>query len=263
MKFRDEFYLRAYLVARTGAKNSAIAKALGVSQKQFKVWVENRPALKESITLARNSSDGKNAKTFSDYVYDRLTPKLKRLWEELEELHDDPQSTTKQVERLFQNHGTQSRQRIFLHAVINSNFNYSTALRMANISKRTLDRWLINDPSFGELLDELQWHKANFFEDSLVALVGIKDVDATLFANRTFNRDRGYGDKIQHDVNVSGSVAVNVSVIDVDDLDLPFRVRKEILQAVRAVKSERQKLLDDSSAVDLHKMADGSFAEAS
>jgi hypothetical protein len=88
------------------------------------------------------------------------------------------------------------------------------------------------DPEFAELVDEIHLHKKDFFESKLVELVQSGDSSATIFANKTMNRDRGYGDKttIEH----TGTVVVEQRVVQIGDLALPVDVRRAILGAVRA-----------------------------
>jgi hypothetical protein len=63
-------------------------------------------------------------------------------------------------------------------------------------------------------------------------------VSATLFANRTLNRDRGYGDKTQ--IEVSGSLNHNhKNLINFEDLGLPPEVLRVIYEAVKE-KKERE-----------------------
>lgn len=99
------------------------------------------------------------------------------------------------------------------------------------MSKATLNHWIRDDPEFADLLDEIHWHKKNWVEQHLMHRLASGDSAATIFANRTLNRDRGYNDKIQ--LEHSGEVSVHHQVIAVDDLSLPIDVRKKILEALR------------------------------
>ena len=81
------------------------------------------------------------------------------------------------------------------------------------------------------MIEEIEWHKCNFFEEALVDLVAMRNPGAVMFVNRTKNADRGYSEKIQ--VEHSGAIATSVSV---DELELPMETRKELLRAVRASK---------------------------
>jgi hypothetical protein len=108
---------------------------------------------------------------------------------------------------------------------------------MMNMSRKTFENWVTHEPEFGELMNEIHEHKKNFFEAALVGLVASGDSSATIFVNKTFNKDRGYNDKIE--LSVEGSVQhehVHAHVhahISVDELDLSLEVKREILQAIR------------------------------
>ena len=97
---------------------------------------------------------------------------------------------------------------------------------------------------FAKLIDELKWQQKNYYEQALVDLVAKGDAYAITFVNRTVNRDRGYGDKIE--VEHSGTIQHN-HTIDLSKLNLSLSCRKEILAAVKAQESE-QKLLDSKES---------------
>ena len=60
-----------------------------------------------------------------------------------------------------------------------------------------------------------------------------KDSNLSFEENKTFNKDRGYNDKIE--LSVEGSVQHEHvhAHISVDELDLSLEVKREILQAIR------------------------------
>ena len=136
------------------------------------------------------------------------------------------------MERLLDNAGKRARQHLFLYALTASNFNASEACRKVNISRKTFENWVTTEPEFGQLIDEMHWHKKNFFESALVGLIRSGDSSATIFANRTLNRDRGYNEKFE--LEVKGQVNhAHAHIVQIDDLNLPIKVRRLILEAMR------------------------------
>jgi hypothetical protein len=228
-KWEPLHLIRIYKLARAGHKHAHIARALGVDSRTLLRWLEDRPEVEKAIEMGRADAGGDGA-SFMDYVYQNLSPELRPLWDELQAIDQDGNHVDR-VERLFENQGVRVRQQLFLHAFVSSNFNPSEAMRRCNLSKVTLDSWISKDPDFSALVEEMKFHKKNFCETALYDLIRGGDSAATIFANRTLNRDRGFADKSTIDVNVSGSV--NVNVIDVTQLGLPVEVMRTVLDAVR------------------------------
>ncbi len=73
--------------------------------------------------------------------------------------------------------------------------------------------------------------------------MGVAGGDASLikFANETINRKRGYGKQVGLDINVSGTITHNV--VNIDSLDLPLKVRKQIREAMRHTKQIESKVV--------------------
>lgn len=226
--------VKAYRFARQGINPTDTARLLGVSKVMFYKWLKDRPELKEALELAKADAGGDG--TFPSWVYARLSPELKALWDKIDNWSDQKNGYQK-ITELLADHGARTRQQLFLHALCVSAFNPSEAMRKVGVSKRELDRWAEADPDFCELVEEIDYHKKNFFEGSLVQLVAAGDPSATTFANKTVNADRGYAVKGSLDVQHSG--AVLHGVLDLADL-LPYLsdvCRLEVLEAIR--KRER------------------------
>lgn len=226
-RWQERFVFEGYRLARTGAANSEIAAALGVAPATLKRFLRDHSALAEALEAARGDHHG--VEQFQEYVYGRLSPELKALWDKLRRLEQEPNGVAR-VEAMLERAGMRARQHLFVHALISYNFNPSDACRAVNVSRRTFDRWRRTDPEFVELVDEIHWHKRNFFEGHLCALVAAGNASATVFANKSLNADRGYATK----VTVEGSVRHVHAVVSVDDLGLDLETRKKILEAYRA-----------------------------
>jgi hypothetical protein len=105
---------------------------------------------------------------------------------------------------------------------------------MVNVSKRTIDGWLRSDPEFPELMAEVEFHKKNFFESGLVGQVEEGNVQSIIFANRTYNRDRGYGEVrgVEHSGTVNHLHAHAHLVLDPEQLGLDLDTTIKVLKAL-------------------------------
>lgn len=227
--WKDDYYVRAYTLARQGMPDRRIAGAIGVTSGTFKRWVEEHPALRRALKQARGEKARNFQASFREYVYRALTPELQEVWDDINACENEPSGIAR-IEALLADRGKRARQHLFLYALVDSNFNASEACRKISISRGTLDSWIASDPDFGRIIDEMHWHKGNLFEQSLIDLVKDGDTKAVIFANRTYNRGRGYNEKLE--VEHSG-VVNHVHTIEIDSLNLPLEVKTAVLQAVR------------------------------
>lgn len=225
----DGYIIDAYNLAKNGTREGAISKALGISLPTFLSWERKKKAFKTALDRGRAEFRKREKDiSFRDYVYQRLSPDLRRVWRDVNKL-DKLKKGGEQIEAIFSKRGKRVRQHLFLYALVHCNFAVSAALRKVNMSKGALEDWKKDDPDFAKIVEEMQWHKKNFFESYLCNLVARGDSAATIFANKTFNRDRGYGEKL--DINMSGEVTQNIKTVDA--LNLPISIRKEILKSIR------------------------------
>jgi hypothetical protein len=242
----DTYYVKVYQLARLGYTKLKICKALGIPHPTLNKWLKARPALVQALDEGRANQTAKPL--LKQYVYDRLPAKLQKMWEELESLDNDP-NTLRRINKMFEFDGLKSRQHIFLHALVNSSFNPSEACKLVGVNLRDVRSWARKDIEFAELLDEIQTHKKNFFESALVKKAGEGDVAAIIFANKTLNSDRGYNEK--QEIKVSGSINHTHTVINVDQLNLPLEVRRQIFQAMEKLESDNTPKLPSPDVVDV------------
>src|SRR5690606_14891883 len=108
-------------------------------------------------------------------------------------------------------------QQLFCHALLHTAYDISKACHMVGISFNTLNKWR-NDLEFLQMLEEVQFHKKNFFENALIGLVGESHPGAVIFANRTLNADRGYSDKLEltHETKETGRMNFDIADLDLD-----------------------------------------------
>lgn len=217
-------------MVRAGLSDKDICSTLKVTAMTLRNWENRRPELKEAEEIARKERS--ENESLPNFIYTRLSPKMKELWDKIKKLEKSANGAAK-IELLLQDHGKNVRQQLFLHALCMGGFSASMALAKVNVTKKELDNWINTDLEFAELVEEINWHKGNFFEESLVKLVQQGNTAAVLFANKSFNDKRGYGNKSQVDVNVSGQVMHGV--LDLSEL-MPFlsaEAKTELLEAIR------------------------------
>lgn len=216
-----EAFLREYEITK-------IAAALDTTAGTLHQWCEKFPELKLAKEKAEKSRQAQN--TFSGYIYNHLSTEAKKVWDEIQ-FWNEAEPTNGKVNKILSGYPKKLRQEIFVHALIQYGFNLSEACRIAHVSRQTLDAWRRDDYEFLQMIEEIEWHKRNFFEHALVDLVAMRNPGAVMFVNRTKNADRGYSEKLAIDVN-----AHHASGINIEELDLPIDIRKEILTAMRKKK---------------------------
>jgi len=236
--WKTAHYVEAYKLARSGMSDKQIAGALGITVVTLRKWKDGKDGFAKAINDGREEANGESgaAASFQNYVYENLPPAIQVTWDRIFEAQLEENGVRK-VEKLLRDKGKRTRQMLFLHAVIVSNFNVSQACRLVQTPRKTFETWATTDPDFSALVDGIMEVKRDFFESALVKLVKRGDSPAIIFANKTFNRERGYGEKTTVDVNVAGSVKHLHAHVAVDELELSLDVRKQLLKAVRKRKA--------------------------
>ena len=224
-----KFILDFYDASLRGDDMAKIAAALDIGRKALVERIEKSEDLQMAQKLANERQGGRN--TLSGYVFKQLSPEAREVWKQVQ-FWTDSNASYEKIESILGGKSKKLRQELFVHALVHSNFDVSTACTMVGVTRRCLEHWR-KDLEFRQLIEEIQWHKKNFFERALVDLVEIRHPGATIFVNKTMNADRGYSEKLQ--VEHSGSVTTGVRI---EDLDLDLETRKKILLAIRDVGVE-------------------------
>jgi hypothetical protein len=195
-------------------------------------WMERH----EELQLAKRLADSRRGtrETFTGYIFKHLSREARTVWEEIQ--FWDEASSYDKIEAVLTGQTKRIRQELFIHALVSTNFDISEALRMVAMSRTTFNHWRDNDLEFRQLVEEIQWHKKNFFEHALMDLVEQRHPSAVLFVNRTINADRGYSEKLE--VQHSGSIAAGE--FNIEELDLDLDTRRKILEAMRRKKQAVQ-----------------------
>lgn len=231
-KWKDEWVLICYEHAKTGMTNASIAKAIGVQRMTFRGYLRDYPLLVKALERAREFRSGARGFNFGEYVYRRLPKPLQDLWDDIQRVEYEPNGLAR-MEAMLENKGRRARQHLFVHALVAFNFNASEACKAVNIPLMTFRGWLLHDPQFEELINEMEEHRKNFIEGSLMDLVAARDPAAVIFANKAVNGDRGYNPGKTSKVEVNGTID-HQHRVSVDELELPLETRIAIRDAMKA-----------------------------
>ena len=234
--WKGEFVFIAYDLARAGMVETKMAKVLGVSVDTFRRWESKKKLFGIAVKRGRKLFRKKDGTTFSykDFVVGRLSDDAKEVWDKISRC-DRVKNGVERIEVILSERGVRMRQQLFVKAWFSSNFSFSSALRKVNISRSTFELWK-KDPEFLGLVEEMGQIQGDFFEEHLVMLVAGGDTSATLMANQTYNKKRGYGAKVE--VEVFGNIQHNV--IQIDTLGFTLKERKWLLKKVRDSNIETQ-----------------------
>lgn len=239
-KFEPTMYVSAYELARDGLTDTEIAGTFGVSMLTLRRWCDKRPALADALARGRHFRDPGHELSFREYVYDHLSPELRGLWDEINAC-ETLENGVERVSALLHRHGVRTRQHLFIYALTQTMFNISRALRKVGVARKQFEDWCANDPEFHELIDEIHWHKQNFFEQSFIGRCMAGDTHAIIHAVKTKCRDRGYNEKIE--IEHSGAVQMQ-HVVSITELDLDIETQRAVLAALRHKQEVEERTLD-------------------
>lgn len=218
-----------------------VAAALKMTPYQLTYWFRTHPELNEVKKVAEERRQKKN--TLAGYIYDRLSKEAREAWD-LMQFWKEADGGYEKVDLLLGRKSKKIRQELFIHGLVHTGFDMNEACRMTGISKRTLLLWKQEDLQFRQMVEEIHWHKKNFFERALINLVEERHPSAVMFVNRTVNADRGYTEKIQ--VEHQGTINAG---FELDDLDLDIETKRKLLKAIRE-REARKKVEEEGETVE-------------
>lgn len=190
-KWKDEHLATIYRLARAGYSDVKIQEALGIAHRTWQAWCKRRPQVRVMLEQGRKREEGE----FYEYVHERLPAELQARWEHL----IASEKLTLDLHRL-DGLAVRQQQALYLHALVHHNFIPSRARRTCGLTKEKVERWAREDPGFRKLEEEVHEAKKDYFEWALMDLVARRETAAVIFANKTYNRDRGYNERVQVDV---------------------------------------------------------------
>lgn len=246
-KWRNIFFVNAYELARQGFSDNQIAKSLGVSTTTLQIWKKKKRTLREAIKRGRGGSESHmDAMTYAQGCYEHLTPEAQDCFDRMTAFHQE-QNGIKRMEAMLRDQGKGMRQMMFITALISRNYNISEACRFTNIRRQTFDIWVATEPGFSQLMDEILEKMKDDFQMHLYKQSKSGEVAATKFALSALAKERGFGEKIQHEVSGKIEHEHKHVHVKIDDLNLDLDTRKEILQAIRE-KQNTQNVIEVQKA---------------
>ena len=223
----DLAFVLTFYDAYVREKNLArVSRVFEMTPQRLLELVEKHPELQQ----ARDMADAnRGQQILGQYAIQFLSPEARKTWDQIVNLDD-----FNAIKQVFSGKGIKLKQQIFCQALLHTGFNSSRACHMSGITFRELQNWKA-DFDFNQMLEDIQFHKKNFFEGALTQLVEERHPAAVMFVNRTINADRGYGEKIQIEETGGGH-----SQWDLSDLDLDLVTMKKVLAAIDAHKEKIQ-----------------------
>jgi hypothetical protein len=231
-------YAEVYELAKAGLSDKDISEHLGLKKGTFRRMKTRVPAVGALVEAGRKSANPKWDENFEEYLYGKMSPQVRVFWDKIMKLWKAKPSQIKGAARRkaiedvlaeTKNSSKSTRQGLFIHALIKTGFNGTRASQMSGVPYRTYMNWAQHDPHFQHLLEEIDWHRKNFFESAFIKLVRKGVPSAVIHGVKTQAADRGYGTKVE--IN---SHSTREEKISLDDLDLDPKTLKQVLKAVRA-----------------------------
>lgn len=212
----------AYLRDRNIKQVSAI---FGMTHKALAEAIERHPELQEAMAIA---DENRKKGLLAHYIVSNLSPQARAVWDRITKL-----DSAEEIEQVFKKYTVKLRQQLFCTAVLYTGHDNSKALRLVGISYNMLMKWRA-DPEFLQMLEEVQWHKKQFFQKQLIGLVSEGHPGAVLFVNRTVNADMGYSERLE--LNMQAQTRSDYDLNDLGEF-LDLETQKKILAAIEAKKA--------------------------
>lgn len=238
----NRHYVTVYELARAGESKAGIANAVGApSTREFELLVLRDGVLEDALKRgeAVRERETIEVKSYQEYIHDRLPPNAALVYEQLMAAESGDASARQQAILLLEQAGEETKQRLFIHALHNC-FLLRDACRLVGITEGQARAWARNDEGFAALVtDGLSGAKKDFWEAQLIKLGLAGDAKAIIHANKTLNRDRGYGERVEvnHTGQIQNNVTVNVFNLE-DHLDkLSAGALQEILTLMEQAKN--------------------------
>lgn len=243
-KYRPKIAIQIYQLASDGMKDADIARILKIKTITLRSWRSSYSLVRHAFEEGRKRSTEGGKDSVREYIYGRLSKKLKRIWDRIEDVGDNSNSIIRITKMFDKKGGDDTRKMVFLHALTESHFNPSEACKKTCIPYRHVKRWIEDDYNFALLVDEIQFHKKKLGETCLIKLMQAGDSAATIFFNRTLNKDLGYADKQEVNVKVEGSLSHSHSHTIEFSEEIMERLskvaRREVLKVMEQLDKEQE-----------------------
>jgi hypothetical protein len=256
--FKIKYVIDIYALAREGLNDKTIGKHFGLTPAGFCGWKKTKASVRYALKRARSDRLKTKAIDWTAYIRNKIPPKLIPIWDDITEYEREENGYAK-IKLLLNGKSKRVRQHLLVYALLACGFNVTKALSKTAISRKTFDYWLENDPDFCALINEVELTKKDFFEEGLINLVKQGDSPATIFANRTMNRDRGYNESL----DVRSSATISVLPIALSELNLPTEVLRIIMKAIENKQNMNKPLLDGQTEKQGEKRIDSQTVKTS
>ena len=221
---------RAYAEALATEDNNTLSNALGLTQEAFAEVYASWEPFRNAVLAARRSR-------VPTALVEWLDEETKQQWKDLTDLDNLPAQQRAQL--AVSKGGEVARQRMFVYALLQTNFHFAKCLKILNISKRTYDRWLRESPEFKDMVAEINWKKAAFAEEALFKLIEDGSEKATIMAVQTLSKGE-YGPELA----IKGEVVHTPGTLDLASLNLPLDLELKLLEHIAS-----QGVLDSDGAL--------------
>lgn len=202
--YRHKYAITIYQLKCDGLSDAQVCKMMKMDRKTLWSWKNNHSAVRFAFKEAKKRTRDGGKESTKEYIYGRLDKKHQKLWDRIERIGNNPNSVRRINIMMDKKGGEETRKWLFLHALTESHFSPSEACRKVCVPYKWVKKWVEEDYHFAEMISEIEFHKKKLGETSLMKLVRAGDVAATIFFNRTYNRDLGYGEKTE--VEIKGRV---------------------------------------------------------
>lgn len=242
--WKPRFVVDIYRLRRQGHSDRSIASALSTSAPNFINWKKSKASVRYALRQAEKDKKELDSMSIQDYIGNRLSSNVKDVFKQITGWNQERYGYTKVV-KMLKTKPKQFQQELFVYTLIVNNLNVSRALKKLGIDRRVFKGWLENDIKFVEMMSEVKEMIGDFYQEGLLNLVAKGDSSATQFANKTFNRERGYGEVTEKRITST----LEVKSLPLEQLNLPVDILRTVLNAVKEYENSQIKRLPVTSEV--------------
>lgn len=242
VRYKDDWVLEAYDLALKGVTNTVIAQHLGIAVELLSIYKSRYPLLRKAIDRGHEKAAHlTKPKNQEEYFLGFLTPEAKKVWETITDISNfnglDADQRRQKVIGLLDAGGKHIRQMLYLRALVSFGFKIKPAKDLVCISEQTLRNWM-KDEEFARMYYEVYTGYGDMLQDALTQKIIDGDTAVIMMANKTFNKNRGFGETLK--VDVSGKVGVYDKSIPAEVIDsLPLETKKQIIEAMEKYKGRK------------------------
>lgn len=238
-QWSNKLYVKLYQAALESTEDKTVAATCGISYSMLNYHKKNKSTVRWLLKEARKKRGKTGVDNVLDFVYDRLSNEHKVIYDEICQLgKKGVKNGYEQARKLMENKGEAAQKQMFLYSLIHCNFNQSKARKRCCVTLKQVQKWM-NEPEFADFLEEVNQGFKDFLQGALVQAVQDGDTQAIIFANKTKNRDRGFGDVSK--LEIEGNVNHRVKM-DLDLSELSVGAQREVFALLKKQERTQQQL---------------------